>query len=175
MLRLRSLALATAAVGLAAAVSAPTWGVYLKRLGPVTYGMTVAEANRLPGVQLVRPPGFNDFAPCGYVAPVDSTLPIAFMTDGERIVRGDVYGEGIRTASGIGIGSSAREVREAYDEALWEQPHLYGDGPGDRLLMLLPNELEDAEYRVAFNVFDDTVRSFQAGLYPFVLYPEGCV
>lgn len=174
---MRPLAAALALVSLAGlgAPATADWTVYLKRLGPVEYGMTVAEANRLPGVRLEAPSGFNDFAPCGYVAPADSSLGLAFMTDGDRIVRGDVTSAAIRTASGVGVGSTAGDVRRAYGRNVWEQPHLYGDGPDDRLLMFVPYELEDAEYRIAFNVFDDTVRSFQAGLYPHVLAPEGCV
>ena len=163
-----------ALTGLGAATSAD-WTVYLKRLGPVEYGMTVAEANRLPGVRLEVPTGFNDYAPCGWAFPQDTTTGLAFMTDGDRIVRGDVTRLGVRTASGVGVGSTAADVRRAYGQKVWEQPHLYGRGATDLLMMYDPYEPGDEAYRVVFNVFDDTVRSLSSGLLPHVMAPEGCI
>ena len=162
---------AALAVGLVAAVASPTWTVYLKRLGPVEYGMSVAEAERAAGVRLVQ--SEDERNGCTFVRAEGAPDELAFMVVGGTVVRGDVHGRGIATASGVGVGATADEVRRTYGDRIEASPHPYG-AAGDQYLTYVPRDARDAGYRVIFETWQDTVRSFRSGRLPEVGWIEGC-
>ena len=157
-----------------AAVPPDVWQVSLRGIGPVRYGMTVAEATRATGQPLSAVDSGNDNQwACGYVEP-GATRGVSFMTAEGRVVRADVSNPTIRTLSGIGVGSSEADVRQAYGGRIVSAPHVYGDN-GDVDLIFVPRDRADRDYRVVFEVIDGYVVTYRSGLYPAVTYVEGCL
>ena len=169
-----ALALAVVALALPAFAWLAPWKVHLKGIGPITYGMSVAEAARVADQPLrAVDSGNDDQWACGYVEP-DHTQGVRFMTAEGRVVRADITNPTIRTLSGRGVGSSEAEIRETYGARIVDEPHTYGDA-GDLYLIYTPRDAADRDYRVVFEVIDGYVVTYRSGLYPAVTYVEGCL
>ena len=145
-------------------------------IGPVSFGMTIKQAERAGGVRLV---GLGDtFGACSYVVPAGWKLragdllvdPVAFMVTGARIARVDVQAGQTPTSAGIGIGSTEPQVRQAYPGRVTVGRNLYGT----RLLTVVPADPAQASHRIVFASDGQKVTSFTAGRLPEVNAPEGC-
>jgi hypothetical protein len=147
------------------------------RMGPVTFGMTVAEAERAAGRPLVRwgerLPGCSYVVPKGWPKVRDGALrtdPALFMVTGGRVTRVDVQAGPVATSTGIGIGSSEQEVRRAYPGRITVSRNLYGT----RQLTFTPAKGTGGDARIVFDIGGAKVTSFRAGRLPEVNRLEGC-
>ncbi len=145
-------------------------------IGPVSFGMTIKQAERAGGVRLV---GLGDtFGGCSYVVPAGWKLrtgdllvdPVAFMVKGGRIARVDVQAGRTPTSAGARIGSTEPQVRQAYPGRVTVGRNLYGT----RLLTVVPANPAQASHRIVFASDGQKVMYFMAGRLPEVNAPEGC-
>lgn len=144
------------------------WTVTAKAIGTTPLGQTpaeFAEAQHITGDLAAAEPE------CIYWMPHSAPAGLSFMIVGGRVVRADVDSTGIRTAKGIGIGSSIGEVEAAYGAALQSQPHKYNYDQGWRSLIAWES---DSAAAIVFEVDSHSVRTLHAGLLPQVLYVERC-
>jgi hypothetical protein len=102
----------------------------------------------------------------------DPYSPLLTVVDGTvAVIR--VFTPGQLTRSEIGIGSTEDDVRAAYGEQIESLPS--PDGNAERtLLVFVPNDEADQQYRLAFTVENGTVVSIRNGLTDAVLNTPGC-
>jgi len=108
----------------------PEWTLYLRSCGPVHIGMTLPDVRRVledprarlhnfgldPGLALDR---------CAYLDSWALPPGLGLMFDRGRVVRIDVSSVAIRTASGVGVGSSEARIRAVYPGRIRAEPHQY--------------------------------------------------
>jgi membrane-bound inhibitor of C-type lysozyme len=145
------------------AAAAATWTAAARQVGPVRFGMTAAEADIAIGTP------FAAAEPGECVYRKSSALPMGLLlmeVDG-RIVRADITTAGVATAEGVGVGSTAAQVHDAYGAAVTASPHKYTKG---QYLTLAP----DADHRVVFETDGERVTRYRVGRLPEVEWVEGC-
>jgi hypothetical protein len=151
------------------------------RIGPIKVGMTLAQATAAAGKPVKYDPSYPfDF--CGHAKVEGGPEGLVFMvrrakeTDPWHIARIDVDGKSrIATASGIRIGATEAEVKQAYS------------GPGkEGTLKVEPHEYTEAGHYITYDVdgpegnlllfeTDGTkVTRFRSGQQEPVGYVEGC-
>lgn len=139
-------------------------------LGPVRIGMTLEDAERASGLGL-EPDDFGTDE-CRYYSSDRGPADIAFMVSEGEVVRVDVFGEGITTLSGYGVGSTGADIVAAFGERIETNPHPYTDG---QYVVFVPVDEVDLDKRVIWETdTDDVVTAMRAGRLPFVDYIEGC-
>ena len=84
------------------------------------------------------------------------------MIDG-GVERVEITTELITTRSGAGVGSTADELRTLWGDLL--------DESDPALLQFVPQDEEDANFRIMFTMVDGAVESYRAGRLPIVEYP----
>lgn len=164
-------------------------------VGPVRYGMTVAEAEVATGMAMTVRPYPDPSIDCG-AGRFDGGPPgLSFMVVGGEIRRADVVdpalgggpdGEAmpgartVETFSDVGIGSTLAEVHAAYPDRLESAPHPYGgpDAPSSQLTFV-PDDASDAHRRLVLETSaepggPERVYAFRAGLLPEVALIEHC-
>ena len=144
--------------------------VLITGIGSIRAGMTVEEASRGGGVDLVEEAGAA-FPDCTFVVPAGGPEGISFMVTGGTIGRVDVDAPGVRTRSGVGIGSTEQQVMATYPGRITVSPHLYTDG---NYLTFVPRDAADAGFRIVFETDGSAVTRFRAGRVPDVEAVEGC-
>lgn len=145
------------------------WTVRLDGVGPVRYGMSLAEARAALGDSLAGvPPGDG----CEYTMPASAPLGVSFMFENGRLVRVDVDSAGVRTAAGAEVGMTEAEIRARYPTGLEIRPHKYDDA--GHYLMYAGPQGTDSTLRLVFETDGERVRRFRAGVRPAVEYVEGC-
>jgi len=149
-------------------------------LGPVKVGMTLREASQALGVKLKREsPNDPDSKYCDFAHRADGNdSEINYMIKDGHIARIDVGDAAhersiIKTAEGVGLGSTERAVKKAYGRALKVEPHPYGDGDPDGWHYLVIDE-PGHKRGIIFETDGRKVTSFRAGEYPALGYIEGC-
>ena len=101
--------------------------------GPVGIGMSRAEVEAVMGTPL-EGEAINDEYSCIEMTPADSDLGVWFMFEEHKLSRITIAEPSkVRTPRGIGIRSSAGEVRRAYGSRLEAEPHHYEDLPSEYL------------------------------------------
>lgn len=108
------------------ALGAPLTGAGLSTdgLGPLRIGMRMEDVNVLLNTTLE--PGTSDEDCEEWSIVQASDAAIALLSRGSRVVRITTLGDlGLRTPEGIGIGSTAAEVRAAYPQAQREAAEYY--------------------------------------------------
>jgi hypothetical protein len=140
------------------------WTASATAVGPVRIGMTVAQAERALGSPFEPS---SDSGECVYRKSAAAPPGVLFMQVGGRIVRIDITEPRVRTANGIEVGSSERDVRAAYGSAIAISPHKYTAG---RYLTVA----DDADHRVVFETGEERVTRYRAGRLPEVEWVEGC-
>lgn len=125
--------MALAAALLIAATPPPVWHLTVDGLGPVRIGMSRAQVESALHEKLKGEP-LNDEESCIEMVPEGLDQGLWFMFEGYRLTRISI-GEPskVTTPRGIGIGSSAEEVRRAYPRGLKIEPHHYEDLPSEYL------------------------------------------
>jgi hypothetical protein len=159
---------ALAALALVAAAPAPRI-LEPQGLGPVRVGMTVAAAERALGARL-RPNDVEGGETCAYYGRRDHRdKGVADMVEDGRVSRIDISEPGIRTARGIGVGSTLAQVRKAYRGAIASHPNTYDDEP--EFEVSLPGH----RFGLDFLTEHGRVTAMRGGRYPSVGYVEGCL
>lgn len=145
------------------------WTIRLDGVGPVRFGMALADAGAaLRDSLIVAPPGGE----CGFTVPRDVPPGVRFMVEQGKVVRVDVDSSGIRTAAGAEVGMSEADVRGRYPVGLRVQPHKYD--PKGRYLVLQGTAPADSARRLIFETDGQRVVRYRAGITPAVEYVEGC-
>jgi hypothetical protein len=102
--------------------------------------------------------------------PADS-FGVAFMVEGDRLVRVDVDAPDRAAPGGGHVGMAADQVRALYAGRIEEQPHKYVDGAK----MLVVSPPDGGAARLVFETdAAGTVTSWHIGMPPQVHYVEGC-
>lgn len=152
----------------------------LRGIGPVSTGMTLAQAEAALGSPLVSTAGAPNESCFYVVSEVDSNSPRLMVVTGvdgfgENVIARIELLEGQQTASGIRIGSTKAEVLAAYGDQIEATPHKYTSDEGGEYLTFVPNDPPDANYRLVMEVLDDQVTQIRSGLLPAVEWVEGCL
>jgi hypothetical protein len=148
---------------------AEPWTIRVDGVGPIRFGMTLADARAALGESLVvTPPGGE----CGFTVPRGAPAGVRFMAEQGKIVRVDVDSSGVRTTAGAEVGMSEADVRARYPVGLRVQPHKYD--PKGRYLVLQGTQPADSARRLIFETDGRRVVRYRAGITPAVEYVEGC-
>ena len=102
---------------------------------------------------------------------------LSFLTEknkkGERIIeRIYINSVGMKTRSGIGIGSSEKELNATYKDYLESNPNPYNPKTLD--YYYVPKDKIDSNYRICFLVKNGFVETYSIGRLPAIQYKEGC-
>jgi hypothetical protein len=160
--------------------------VAIDGIGPVRVGMTIAEAEKSAGVQLIEKGGRAGSGGCYYVWPKTGPQDLGFMVFSnradeqmirtqDRISRVDVFRNSkITTLSGAKIGDTEARIKALYPGRIRVTPHEYTGHRGGHYLTLMPKDAADKNYRVVFETLNGRVTQFRSGRVPEVEYVEGC-
>jgi hypothetical protein len=158
-------------------------------IGPVVVGMTIEQLSQAAGVPLIRQPDFDQAMATthcaymspgtipGYVPPPNSgnKSPLAFMIVNNQLARIDILGGDFKTAAGVKVGSSERQVQEAFGgpnptplptRAFIGEPYRY--------LTATPKQAADANNRLVFETDGAKVVTYRVGRIPEVENKNGC-
>ncbi len=174
----------TGAVPIDSAPSAPTdtampdsgsgtppieWTVNARGIGPITAGMTVAQAGVAAGNPLVVPANAEE---CYFARIKNAPADLMMMVEKGKISRVDVTRAlTIATTTGAKIGDTEDRIKSLYPNQVAVQPHKYTDG---RYLVVTPVAAADKNYRIIFETDGQKVLRYRSGLMPAVEYVEGC-
>lgn len=145
----------------------------LRRLGPIEWGMSVEEAQKVLGERISGDKDAFGNPLCYYVYAESVPEGVGFMVEEERIVRVDIDVPGISTRSGISVGDSETELLSTYPQRLNKTENKYAESISDYIYV--PQDTEDKEYRLLFEVENGTIIHMRAGILPAVLYVEHCL
>jgi hypothetical protein len=132
-------------------------------LDTVTFGMTVKQAEKAAGTEMVPEAAPN--ADCYWVTPTEAPKGIRFMVSEGTIERVDIVAGPITTRSGIGIGTPVERVIELFGD----QVDPSADGA---TLVFVPSDASDSEFRVIFETDTKVVTSLRSGRVPQVTSPD---
>ena len=140
----------------------PPWTLTLRSVGPVRIGSTIAEFRRAMGRELAPGQINRD---CGYAHTRDEA--VYFYTRNGRVALASVRdGSSVRTPSGIRVGSTERDLRQAYAGRLVSGGSPEGSG---EYLVYVPQDVDDQNYRLVFLVDEGRVLSMDVGTMPDIL------
>ncbi len=136
-------------------------------VGPVRVGMGVEELRKAVGEEVEVEP--RALSGCGY-----AKLPGRFSGVWAMVVKGsvarvDVTREGIRTSSGVAVGSTEGAAREAYGKRVVVTHHEYVE-EGHYLTV----SDSGGRHALVLETEGGVVTSFRVGRLPEVTFPEGC-
>lgn len=134
----------------------------LRGLGPLTFGMSISEAERAIGREYREADGDGYFVSS---QGDDSRLVegVGVMTQGgNRVVGVYVDKPGIQTRSGIGVGSASAEVWSTYPDRIARVNQRTVEG--DYSLCYQARDLADQRYTLAFRIRNNRVAGMTAGL-----------
>ncbi len=151
----------------AAATPVDPWAVRLDGIGPILYGMPVADARAALGDTLGDPTPTDK---CLYLVPATVPVGLRFMVENGRVVRVDVDSAGIRTEAGGEVGMSETELHARYPSGFEVRPHKYDTASR----YLIYREPADSSLRLVFETDGQRVVRYRAGAMPPVEYVEGC-
>ena len=140
-------------------------------IGAVRVGMTVSQAAKAAGIQLVGDSPKNNS--CYYVKPQGEPKNLLFMVTEDRISRVDVNkNASITTLKGAKIGDTEARIKLLYPGQIKVTPHKYVKS--GHYLTFIPKDRANQNYRLVFETDGKRVTQFRAGKLPEVEYVEGC-
>jgi hypothetical protein len=143
------------------------WAVRLDGIGPLRYGMPVAEVGEALHDTLGPPPPSDQ---CVWLVPASVPAGVRLMLEQGRLVRVDVDSADIRTERGGEVGMTEAELRSRYGGGLQVRPHKY-DTAARYLIYQGP---DDSSRRLVFETDRRQVIRYRGGVMPAVEYVEGC-
>ena len=140
----------------------------LTGIGPISLGMTAEEAGSAAGI------AFTGGDPGCAVVGVDGdpNSPLFTLRD-QRVTVIQIYGNGQQTPSAVGVGTAEADVVATYGQQIETQPSPDGD-PNKKLLVFVPSDEIDKQYRLVFEVANGAVTSVRTGLTGFVIDRPTC-
>ena len=153
--------------------SAAGWRAYLRRVGPIHIGMSAArvrDALREPGASGQESAARQDG--CSYLSTAALPPGVAVMLDGDRVVRVDVSTTTIKTASGVGVGSTEDSVKNAYPDRIAVTPHKYVKQ--GHYLTYVSHDAPDRDVGMIFETDGTQVTSFRVGTVTAIALVERC-
>ncbi len=143
------------------------WVVRLDGIGPILYGMAVADARAALGDTLSDPTPADK---CVYVVPANVPIGLRLMVENGRVVRVDVDSAGILTEAGGEVGMREAGLRARYPSGFEMRPHKYDTAAR----YLIYKDQADSSRRLVFETDRQRVLRYRAGIMPAVEYVEGC-
>lgn len=155
-------------------------------IGPIRVGMTIAQAEKSAGVQLVEKGARAGSGGCYFLSSKSGPADLGFMVISnrederidrtrDRIARVDVYRNSrITTVSGAKIGDTEARIKSLYAGKIQVTPHKYTRDQGGRYLTFVPSDAADRNYRLIFETLNGRVTRFRSGKLPEVEFVEGC-
>ncbi len=141
----------------------------LNSLGPVSIGSSPADLqSSFDGRTLPM----SDAACYGTSLVGDPYSPLFTVSNG-TVSAIQVFSPGQLTRSEVGVGSSEGDVLAAYGQQIESQPSPSGD-PNNTLLVFVPSDETDRQYRLVFVVESGVVTGLRTGLTESVLGSPGC-
>ncbi|MEH1927794.1 hypothetical protein [Nostoc sp.] len=139
-------------------------------IGQVRVGMTVSQARKAAGTQLIGDSANNS---CYYVKPQNEPKNLLFMVTKGRISRVDVrQNTQITTLKGAKIGDTEAQIKSLYPGQIKVTPHKYVQG--GHYLTFIPKDRANQNYRVVFETDGKRVTQFRSGKLPEVEFVESC-
>ncbi len=145
--------------------------VSFEGIGPVRFGMSLDDAEEALGTSLDSQGGDEESTDCDIVVAKRGPAGLSFTASSDTIVRLDVTKRGVRTSSGIGVGSTEGEVIAAYGKRLWIDPHPTRSAQGWHLMQIFSG---DDKAKIVFETNGKRVVRYRAGLYPDIDFAQGC-
>jgi hypothetical protein len=138
-------------------------------VGDVTFGMTREDAEAAVGGAFEdQGPG----TPACTVASVAGQTGRTYVVVNGRVERIDVTSEQVATRSGARIGTTEEQLRSLFGDQLDEEDRT--DGRAGSLLVFVPRDATDAQFRIVFETDGSRVTGMRAGRLPYVLAPVPC-
>ena len=150
----------------------------LNGIGPIRVGMTVDEALRAAGIQLIKQHTveLNEYQ-CSYLKPKGEPEGISFMVTKGRIARVNINNKRITTIRGAKIGDTIDRIISLYPGQIQiiKAPLTSRPEGNSKHLTFVPKDTADKNYRIIFETTFDRVREFRSGKLPEVEFLEGCL
>jgi hypothetical protein len=143
------------------------WIVGEDGVGPVKIGMTLSQLTATLHQKLTEEESGNES--CYYVN-ARGHDHIHFMIIDDHLVRIDVEGPRILTASGLQVGDSESKARKIYGPKMKVTEHKYNDA-GHYLTV----QSDDRRYGIRFETDQGKITMFYVGTYEAIQYVEGCL
>lgn len=147
-------------------------------IGPIRVGMTVDEASRAAGIQLIKQHTveLNEYQ-CSYLKPKGEPEGISFMVTKGRIARVNINNKRITTIRGAKIGDTINRIISLYPGQIQiiKAPLTSRPEGNSKHLTFVPKDADDKNYRIIFETTFDRVREFRSGKLPEVEFLEGCL
>lgn len=138
-------------------------------LDTVTFGMTIAQAERAAGTRLVRDDAASKPPACIVVAPESGPQGVTFTVTSGTIERVDIRPPAtIGTRSGIRIGSNVAELQRVYGDRVGPSPA----EPG--AFVFTPRDEADAAFRLVFATDGNAITAYRSGRVPQVESVNPC-
>ncbi|MGI9597120.1 MAG: hypothetical protein ACR2QK_13230 [Acidimicrobiales bacterium] len=142
----------------------------LDSLGPISVGATPADVTAALGGAALTPGDGDCHVPSIAGDPYSPLLTIV----GGTVAVIQVFTPGQLTRSEVGVGASEGDVLAAYGQQIESLPSPDGD-PGKKLLVFVPNDEADQQFRLAFELENDMVISLRNGLTDLALNNPACL
>ena len=147
--------------------------LYLRGLGALRIDMSLqavraAIGDRRAALEGLEPDSTDD---CSYLRSRTVPRGVGLMFMHGQLVRIDVREGSIRTASGIGIGSSEDDVKRVYGSRITSQPHKYITG---HYLIYTTVDAKDKGLGMRFETDGRVVINYRTGHVDAVEMVEGC-
>lgn len=137
----------------------------------VRLGMTPEAAMAAFPVELesyeALPDAEPDPARCHELFAVAPVTGISLLVEGQAVRRIDFLTGTPRLADGLGVGSTAAEIRARFGSAITETPNVFEPEITDFVVT-------QGEAKFVFEMEGDVVRSWRVGVAPAVDYPAHC-
>lgn len=163
-------AIAAAAAAEAAALSSCA-AVTAEGYCGIRFGMTAEAATAAFPVALESyesgPSQTPDPARCHEMFAVEPVTGFSLLVEGGVVGRMDFLTPTARTANGFGVGSQADAIRAAFGAAVSETPSTYEPEITDLAVA-------QGAAKFVFEIDDNVVRSWRAGVAPSIDYPAHC-
>lgn len=159
-----------------------SWKVSLRSIGPLPIGASLSDVRSIIGdpsahlVQALRRNGPLAGGPdpgCAYLVSPAVPAQVGLLFRGGRLVRADVWKPGIRTTGDVQVGDSESRLLETYGPRI-SVAHDPRVAASPRYRVFTPAEEVDQEYGMRFEMADNVISQYRAGLRTAVEQADGC-